>query len=59
MKNKYYVVDLDDQFVLYAGTLEDCISVQETSYAGVAVVSFNQLTPKMKSSMTSLRKKEG
>lgn len=59
MPKNYYVVDTKDQFVLYFGTLENCLLVQEESYAGLTILSFKDLTPKMKSSLASLRKKEG
>lgn len=47
----YYVVDLADEFVLYHGSLYNCEQVQIQNYAGLAVISFRELTPKMLASV--------
>lgn len=43
----YYVVDISSQFVLYSGSLENCIQVLDESYAGLQIVDYSQLTEEM------------
>jgi hypothetical protein len=59
MSTKYYVVDLQDQFVLYSGTLEDCSTLLDQSYGGLSILTFSQLDAKMKASLSNLHKKKG
>lgn len=47
----YYVVDIADDFVFYYGTFENCEKVIDENYGGLALVSYDKLTPGMVSSM--------
>jgi len=47
----YYVVDIADDFVFYNGTYQDCLQVIDENYGGLALFSYDQLTPGMVSSM--------
>lgn len=49
-----YVVDVGDDFVLFAGCLEDCDRVVEEGYGGLQVVGYWDLTPGMIRSLTGL-----
>lgn len=49
-----YVVDVGDNFVLFAGCLEDCDRVVEEGYGGLQVVGYWDLTPGMIRSLTGL-----
>ena len=51
----YYVVDTQENFVLYEGNLEDCKSVIEEQYGGLMVLAYQDLNPLMVQSLTSLR----
>jgi hypothetical protein len=39
----FYVVDTRDRFILFAGTLGECVEVQETSYGGLVVLPYDEL----------------
>lgn len=43
----YYVVDVKDDFVLYSGTLENCMKVVDENYEGLDIVSYDFLTENM------------
>lgn len=47
----YYVVDPADHFVFFYGSLEDCKEVQQTNYAGLIILDYSSLTPKMRSTL--------
>jgi hypothetical protein len=53
---QYFVVDLQDDFVLYSGTLDNCEKVLEENYAGLMIVGYRDLTPGMLKSLQVLRK---
>ena len=36
----YAVVDIGDEFVLFAGTYAECVQVLDESYGGTAIVDF-------------------
>lgn len=38
LQDMYLVVDIQDNFVLFEGNLEDCLQFQEEQYAGLVVV---------------------
>lgn len=52
---QYFVIDIQDDFVLYEGNLSDCEKVLMENYAGLAVVGYRDLTPGMIKSLTQLR----
>ena len=39
----YHVVDCGDRFILFSGTLDECLQVQYSSYAGLVVLSDDEL----------------
>lgn len=46
--SEYFVVDWGDKFILYSGTLDECLQVQHSTYAGLFVLSkeeLNSLSP--------------
>lgn len=43
----HYVVDIADDFVLYVGSPSDCETVLEQNYAGLAIVTYDELTENM------------
>ena len=47
----YYVIDIVDDFILYSGSLQNCKQVLDQSYGGLTIVTYEQLTPNMKSSV--------
>lgn len=47
----YYVVDIADDFVFYSGTFENCEKVIDENYGGLTLISYDQLTPGMISSI--------
>jgi hypothetical protein len=51
---QYFVVDHADDFVLYRGTLQDCETVLDQSYAGLMIVGYRDLTPAMLDSLKNL-----
>ena len=54
---QYFVVDIQDDFVLYEGTLENCEKVLQENYGGLAVVGYRDLTSNMIASLQDLRTK--
>jgi hypothetical protein len=53
MKNtKYYVVDIGDNFVLYSGTLQDCEQVLEENYGGLQIISYKNLSQRIKNQLS-------
>ena len=48
MNKMYYVIDVRDDFVLYAGNLYNCEQVIEENYAGLQIASYKNLTNTMK-----------
>lgn len=34
----YLLVDIQDNFVLFEGSLEDCLQLQEEQYAGLVII---------------------
>jgi len=44
---QFFVIDHQDDIVLYSGTLENCEAVIEESYAGPIIVGYRDLTPNM------------
>ncbi len=52
---QYFVIDIQDDFVLYRGTLQDCEKVLEENYAGLMVVGYRDLTPGMIKSLELLK----
>lgn len=51
----YFVVDPQDDFVLYEGTLENCEEVLDQQYGGLMIVGYRDLSPAMLDSLKSLR----
>lgn len=51
-----YVVDVSDDFVLFAGSVKDCEQVVEGEYAGLMVFGYWELTPGMIRSLPFLRR---
>ena len=41
----YHVVDTKDEFILFSGTLDECVEVQETSYGGLTIFEDKDLPP--------------
>lgn len=39
----YHLYDIGDQFVYYTGSLDDCIYMQDHSYAGLIIISDQEL----------------
>jgi len=54
MRN-YFVVDPQDDFVVYEGTLENCEEVLNQQYGGLMIVGYRDLTPAMLESLKNLR----
>jgi hypothetical protein len=53
MKNtKYYVVDVGDNFVLYTGSLQNCEQVVEEGYGGLQVISYKNLSQRIKNQLS-------
>ena len=55
---QYFVIDHADDFVLYRGTLEQCETVLQESYAGLMIVGYRDLTPGMIKSLDLLNLKQ-
>jgi len=49
---EYYVVDVGDQFILYSGSLENCMQFMDESYGGLQILDHSELTQKMIQSIT-------
>ena len=45
---EWYVADFADNFVLYTGSLLNCREVLDQNYAGLQIVSYQNLTKQMK-----------
>ena len=54
---QYFVVDYEDDFVLYEGTLENCEEILQQHHAGFMLVGYRDLTPGMIGSLKHLRSK--
>lgn len=39
----YHVVDWGDKFILFSGTLDECLQVQHSTYAGLFVLSDEEI----------------
>lgn len=48
INDKWYVADFADDYVLYKGSLLNCRKVLDQNYAGLQVVSYQNLTKQMK-----------
>jgi len=44
---QFFVIDHQDDIVLYSGTLENCETVVEENYAGLMIVGYRDLSPNM------------
>lgn len=51
----YFVVDPQDDFVVYEGTLENCEEVLDQQYGGLMIVGYRDLSPAMLDSLKNLR----
>lgn len=51
-----YVVDVGDDFVLFAGSVKDCEQVVEEQYGGLMIWGYWDLTPGMIRSLPLLRR---
>lgn len=47
----YYVVDPEDHFVFFYGSLEECKEVQRTQYPGLSIYDYFKLSDKMRSTL--------
>lgn len=43
----YYLTDIQDRFVLYAGSSKECEALQDIGYGGLAVLTYDQLDTDM------------
>lgn len=41
--SEYHVVDWGDKFILFSGTLDECLQVQHSTYAGLFVLSDEEI----------------
>jgi hypothetical protein len=46
-KPLFYVVDFQDDFIYFKGTLDGCKHIVDTSYGGLTIVQHKDLTPQM------------
>lgn len=53
---EYYVVDVGDNFVLYSGTLQDCEQVMEEGYGGLQVITYENLSQRIKNQLKEQNK---
>jgi hypothetical protein len=51
--NTYFVIDSQDNLVLYAGTQEECELVQHTQYAGLLIYAWDDLNDQQKADVES------
>ena len=51
---QFFVIDYQDDFVLYRGSLADCEKVLLENYAGLMIVGYRDLTPGMLASLKLL-----
>ena len=51
--NTYFVIDIQDNFILYSGTMEECELVQDTQYAGLAIFTWEDLNDELKADAKS------
>ena len=47
----YYLTDIHDHYVLYAGTGKECEALQREGYSGLAILTYDQLDAEMINSL--------